>query len=407
LPVLSQAEGPDSALEGIRVVDLSQGIAGPYCTRLLADLGAEVIKIEPPEGDYARRLGPFPDDIPHHDKGGIFLHLNTNKKSVTLDLETQSGRVVLRKLLANADVLVESEMPGVMAIRELDFEHLKGDFPNLVYCSVTPFGQTGPYAGFKGNSLAAMALSGLMYITGDPDKEPLCTGGEPAEYFGALHAWVAILAALEHRAKTGAGQHIDVSMLEALGCADEYNTTMYAYIGAIRKRFYSRHAIPTYPSEIFPCRDGNIVVIGGATGFPLMMAILIEQPEMENSPLFQNLWLRFMQWEKFEEILRPYLAEHDWEDLLTRAQELRVPFAAVLDAKTLLENEHLRERGFFKEVEHPALGRVPVAAHPFKMSETPLRAGRSPLLSEHAHEVLGELGYESEDQLILRERGVT
>ena len=175
---------PDSALEGIRVIDLSQGIAGAYCTKLLADLGAEVIKIEPPEGDYARRLGPFPNDVPHHDKGGLFLHLNTNKKSVTLDLESQSGRVVLRKLLANADVLVESESPGVMASRELGYEQLKGEFPGLVYCSVTPFGQTGPYAGFKGNSLAAMALSGLMYITGDPDKEPLCTGGEPAEYFG-------------------------------------------------------------------------------------------------------------------------------------------------------------------------------------------------------------------------------
>jgi crotonobetainyl-CoA:carnitine CoA-transferase CaiB-like acyl-CoA transferase len=196
-------------------------------------------------------------------------------------------------------------------------------------------------------------------------------------------------------------------MLEALGCADEYNTTMYSYLGAIRKRFYSRHAIPTYPSEIFPCRDGSIVVIGGATGFPLMMAILIEQPEMENNPLFTNLWLRFMQWQQFEEILRPYLAEHDWEDLLTRAQELRIPFAAVLDAKTLLENEHLRERGFFAEVEHPELGKVPVAAHPFKMSETPLRVGRSPLLSEHSHEVLEGLGYEAGNQLVLRERGVT
>jgi crotonobetainyl-CoA:carnitine CoA-transferase CaiB-like acyl-CoA transferase len=398
---------PESALEGIRVIDLSQGIAGPYCTKLLADLGADVIKVEPPEGDYVRRLGPFPDDVPHDDKGGLFLQLNTNKKSVTLDLETPSGRVVLRKLLANADVLAESEAPGVMATRELGYERLKDGFPQLVYCSVTPFGQTGPYASFKGNSLAAMALSGLMYITGDPDKEPLCTGGEPAEYFGALHAWVAILAALEHRAQTGAGQHIDVSMLEALGCADEYNTTMYAYLGAIRKRFYSRPAIPTYPSEIFPCRDGNIVVIGGATGFPLMMAILVEQPELENNPLFQNLWLRFMQWEKFEEILRPYLAEHDWDDLLTRAQELRIPFAAVLDAKRLLENAHLRERGFFAEVEHPELGGVPVAAYPFKMSETPLRAGRSPLLGEHSHDELGEVGYEAEDQLVLRERGVT
>jgi len=217
---------------------------------------------------------------------------------------------------------------------------------------------------------------------------------------------VAILAALEHRVAHGGGQHIDVSMLESLGCADEYNTTMYAYLGAIRRRFYSRHAIPTYPSEIFPCRDGSIVVIGGATGFPLMMAILIEQPELENNPLFQNLWLRFMQWEKFEEILRPYLAEHDWEDLLNRAQELRIPFAAVLDAKMLLENEHLRARGFFEEVEHPELGRVPVGVHPFKMSETPLRVGRSPLLGEHTQEVLGEAGYEADDQRILRERGV-
>jgi len=397
---------PDSALTGTRVVDLSQGIAGPYCTRLLADLGAEVIKIEPPEGDYTRGLGPFPNDIPHHDKGGLFLHLNTNKKSVTLDLETQSARVVLRKLLANADIIVESDAPGRMASLELAYEDLKDEFPDLVYCSVTPFGQTGPYRDFNGNSLAAMALSGLMYITGDPDKEPLCTGGEPAEYFAALHAWVAILAALEHRVAHGGGQHIDVSMLESLGCADEYNTTMYAYLGAIRRRFYSRHAIPTYPSEIFPCRDGSIVVIGGATGFPLMMAILIEQPELENNPLFQNLWLRFMQWEKFEEILRPYLAEHDWEDLLNRAQELRIPFAAVLDAKMLLENEHLRARGFFEEVEHPELGRVPVGVHPFKMSETPLRVGRSPLLGEHTQEVLGEAGYEADDQRILRERGV-
>ena len=142
-----------------------------------------------------------------------------------------------------------------------------------------------------------------MYITGDPDKEPLATGGEAAEYLGALHAWVAILAALEHRGAHGGGQHVDVSMLEALGCADEYNTAMYSYLGAIRKRYYSRHHIPTYPSEIFPCRDGHIVVIGGATGFPLMMAILLEDPELENNPLFQNLWLRTLQWQEFEKIL--------------------------------------------------------------------------------------------------------
>lgn len=397
----------EAALEGVRVLDLSQGIAGPYCTKLLAGLGAEAIKVEPPEGDYSRRLGPFPNDDPHPDRSGLFVHLNGDKKSLTLDIETESGRAVLRRLIEKADVLVESHAPGELAHIGLGYEDLKEDYPGLIYCSVTPFGQTGPYARYKGNSLTAMALSGLMYITGDPDKEPLCTGGEPAEYFAALHAWVGILAALEHRAKTGAGQHVDVSLLESLGCADEYNTAMYAYLGAIRRRYYSRHHIPTYPSEIFPCRNGHIVVIGGATGFPLMMALLLEQPELENNPLFQNLWLRTFQWQEFEKILRPYLLEHDWEDLLTRAQEFRMPFAPVFDARMLLEDAHLRARSFFETIQQPELGSIPVAAYPFRMSETPLRCGAAPRLGEHTQQVLLEIGYDSEAGTILRERGVT
>jgi crotonobetainyl-CoA:carnitine CoA-transferase CaiB-like acyl-CoA transferase len=397
---------PDRALDDIRVVDLSQGIAGPYCTRLLADLGAEVIKVEPPEGDYTRRLGPFPDDIPDPDKSGLFIHLNGNKKSVTLDISTTSGQVLLRKLLENADVLVESADTGHMATLGLGYDDLKSDFPSLVYCSITPFGQTGPYAHFKGNSLTALAMSGLMYCTGDPDKEPLATGAEAAEYIGALHAWIAVMAAIEHRAQTNAGQHIDVSLLEALGCADEYNTAMYSYLGAVRRRFYSRHHIPTYPSEIFRCRDGHVVVIGGATGFPTMMAILIERPELESDPLFTNLWLRTMQWQKFNEILQPYLDEHDWEDLVTRGQELRVPFAAVLNAKTLLENAHLASRRFFQTIDQPGIGKLPLAGGPFNMEGTPLRYGPAPALGADNPGVLAEAGYDPDDQRILRERGV-
>ncbi len=398
---------PELALDGVRVIDLSQGIAGPYCAKLLADCGAEVIKVEPPQGDYTRTLGPFPGDIPHDDKGGLFIHLNGNKKSVTLDVETESGRVVLLKLLSRADVLVESHSPGHLASRGLGYDDLSEAFPELIYCSVTPFGQTGPYSGFGGNSLTCMALSGLMYVTGDPDKEPLCTGGEPAEYFAALNAWVAALAALEYRDQGGGGQHIDVSMLEALGAADEYNTAMYSGLGAIRRRYYSRHHIPAYPSEIFPCKDGHIVVIGGAGGFPLGMAILLEQPELESNPLFVNFWMRTIQWQQFEEVLRPYLLEHDWRDLLTRAQELRMPFAAVMSPRLLVESEHMKERAFFQEVEQPELGPVQVTGAPFKMSETPLRQGPAPTLGEHTQDVLLELGYEPEDARILRERGVT
>jgi len=377
----------DSALGGLRVIDLSQGIAGPYCARLLADLGAEVIKVEPPDGDFTRRLGPFPGDVPDPEKSGLFIHLNGNKQSVTVDLDSNEGRAVLRKLLATADVLIENETPGRMAELGLGFGDISGECPKLVYCSVTPFGQTGPYAKFSGNSLTCMALSGLMYITGDPDKEPLVTGGEPADYFGGLNAWVSILAALEHRGETDAGQHIDVSCLEALGAADEYNTTMYAWLGAIRRRFYSRHHIPTYPSEIFPCRDGHIVVIGGATGFPLMMAILLEQPELEENPLFQNLWMRIIEWEEFEKILRPYLMEHDWLDLLTRAQELRIPFAAVMSPQTLLESDHLTERRFFGEIEQPGVGKLPAIGAVFRMSETPLAFGPAPALGADPAEV--------------------
>ncbi len=379
----------ESALGGLRVIDLSQGIAGPYCARLLADLGAEVIKVEPPDGDFTRRLGPFPGDVPDPEKSGLFIHLNGNKQSVTVDLDSKEGRAVLRRLLASADVLIESETPGRMAELGLGFGDVSGECPKLVYCSVTPFGQTGPYAKFKGNSLTCMALSGLMYITGDPGKEPLATGGEPAEYFGALHAWVSVLAALEHRGETGSGQHIDVSCLESLGSADEYNTTMYAWLGAIRRRFYSRHHFPAYPSEIFPCRDGHIVVIGGATGFPLMMAILLEQPELEEHPLFQNPWMRVIEWEEFEKILRPYLMEHDWLDLLTRAQELRVPFAAVMSPRMLAESDHLAERRFFSEIDQPGVGKLPTIGTIFRMSETPLSFGPAPALGADSARVPG------------------
>lgn len=383
---------PDTALDGLRVIDLTQGIAGPYATKLLADHGADVVKVEPPEGDYTRRLGPFPGDEPHPDKSGLFIHLNGNKKSVTLDIAAQSGRDVLHKLLLNADVLVESGQPGKMAALGLAYPDLKANHPQLIYCSVTPFGQTGPYSAYRGNSLTAMALSGLMYITGDPDKEPLTTGGEPAEYFAGLHAWIGILSAIEHRSQTGAGQYVDVSMLESLGCADEYNTAAYSYLGMVRKRYYSRHHIPTYPSDIFPCRDGHIVVIGGAGGFPFLMAVLLEQPELENNPMFQNLWLRTFQWKEFEEILRPYLNEHDWEDLLTRAQELRIPFAAVMDPATLLANPHLRERAFFYELNQPDVGTLPLAANIYRMSETPLQFGPAPTLGQHTGETLSEAG---------------
>jgi len=398
---------PDSALAGIRVIELAQGVAGPYCGKLLADAGAEVIKVEPPEaGDSSRNLGPFPDDIPDRETSGLYLHLNTNKKSVSLDAGTASGRTILTRLLAKADILIESFPPGHMASLGLGYDDLKEELPDLIYCSITPFGQTGPYRDYKANSIALMALCGLMYVSGDPDREPLATGGYPADYFAALDAWVAVLAALAFREREGGGQYIDVSMLESLGCADEYNTGMYSFMGAIRRRYYSRHLF-SYPMDIYACRDGQVVVVPGAHGFPTSMALLVEQPELETHMLFTNLWMRAIQWREFDALIQPWLDAHDAEDILTLAQELRMAFGPVLGPKTLLANAHLAERGFFQEIEHPAAGKLTHCGLPFLMSETPLETGPAPTLGQHNEEVLSEaMGYQRQDLIILRERGI-
>jgi CoA:oxalate CoA-transferase len=406
----------DAALSDLCVIDLSQGVAGPYCTKLLADYGAEVIKIEPPAGDESRRLGPFPEDLPHPEKSGLFLHLNTNKKSVTLDVATTSGVVILKKLLAKADVLVESSPPGRMDELGIGYEQLRQDFPRLVYASITSFGQTGPYRDYHANSLVAMAMSSIMYNTGEPDREPLVTGTEPAGYFAGLQAFVGILAALANRERNGpaqTGEHVDVSLVESAAAAEEYNAAMYAYMGAIRRRFHSRHVFG-YPMDIMPSQDGHVVVIPGAEGFPRplmqegvsLMALLLENPDLDQNPLFQRMQERYTRWQELDELLLPWLTSHPSRQIVETAQELRMPFALVPTVADLLDDAHLAARGFFEEVEHPGAGKLRYPGAPFRMGETPWRTAPAPTLGQDNEAVLGDAGYDRQDLGILRDRGV-
>jgi crotonobetainyl-CoA:carnitine CoA-transferase CaiB-like acyl-CoA transferase len=403
----------DAALSDLRVIDLSQGVAGPCCTKLLADYGAEVIKVEPPGGDVTRRLGPFPGDLPHQEKSGLFLHLNTNKKSVTLDVATTSGVVILKKLLAQADVLVESYPPGCTEEWGIAYEQLREDFPQLVYASITPFGQTGPYRDYRANSLVAIAMSSIMYNTGEPDREPLVTGTEPADYFAGFQAFVGILAALAYRERDGTGQHVDVSLVESMAAAEEYNAAMYAYSGAIRRRLYSRHVFG-YPMDILPSQDGYVVVIPGAQGFPrpLMeqgvspMSLLLEDLDLDQTPLFQTMQERYVRWRELDELLLPWLTTHPSRQIVETAQELRMPFALVPTVADLLEDAHLEERGFFKEIDHPEAGKLRHPGALFRMSETPCSTGPAPTLGQDNEAVLGEAGYDLQDLGILRDRGV-
>lgn len=404
---------PERALDGLRVVDISQGIAGPYATKLLADSGALVTKVEPPQGDYSRRLGPFPGDVPDPEKSGLYLHLNTSKRSVTLDVSVPSGQVVLKKLLASADVFVTGERTSALASWGLAYADLKPQFPDLIVAQVTPFGATGPYADYDGNSITAMAMSTIMYNTGQPDREPLATGGEPGEYIAGVQLWIGILAALENRARHGGGDHVDVSMAEAVACADEYNAAMYAFQGAIRRRYYSRH-IFGYPNDIMECADGHVVVIPGAGGFrsPLQpdavspMALLLEDIELDNNPLFTQMGERMVRWQEFEELMKPYLSTHSAMEIVTTAQALRLPFAFVPTASDLLQDEHLAARGFFQRMATPA-GEITLPGHPFKMTETPLEAGPAPAKGGANEGVLvNELGYEKADLTVLSDQGV-
>jgi crotonobetainyl-CoA:carnitine CoA-transferase CaiB-like acyl-CoA transferase len=254
-----------------------------------------------------------------------------------------------------------------------------------------------------------MAMSTLMYNTGEPDREPLTTGGEAGEYVAGIQLWIGILAALENRARHGGGEHVDVSMAESVACADEYNAAMYAFQGAIRRRYYSRH-IFGYPNDIVPCADGHLVMIPGAAGFPTPltvdtlspMALLLEDPELNKHELFVSAGERMVRWREFDELIATYLQSHTALEIVLTAQALRMPFAYVPSASDLLQDEHLAEREFFAA---PNGLRMPGA--PFKMSETPLQIGEAPALGEATAETLTSgAGYAKEDLTVLSDRGV-
>ncbi|HYM14178.1 MAG TPA: CoA transferase [Dehalococcoidia bacterium] len=404
----------DRALSGLRVVDCSQGIAGPYATKLLADSGADVLKVEPPHGDYSRRLGPFPGDRPDPEASGLYLHLNTSKRGMTLDVSVPSGQVILKKLLATADVFVSGERTSTLRAWGLAYDDLKPAFPDLILAQVSPFGATGPYADYDGNSLTAMAMSTIMYNTGEPDREPLVTGGEPGEYLAGVQLWVGILAALANRARNGGGDHVDVSMAEAAAAADEYNAAMYGFQGAIRRRYFSRH-IFGYPNDIMACADGHVVVIPGASGFPSPlapdtispMALLLEDIELDKDPMFQQMGERMVRWQDFEALIAPYLSTHSAAEIVMTAQALRLPFAYVPTAADLLADEHLAERAFFERVPAPAGGELTIPGAPFRMSETPLHVAPAPKRgAANAPVLLDELGYDKSDLTVLSDQGV-
>ena len=398
----------EQPLSDVKVIDLSWHVAGPYCTKLFADYGADVIKVEKPgEGDPARRMGPFFGDDPHPEKSGLFLHLNTNKRGITLNLKSTTGQKIVKQLVKDADVLVENFSPRVMPGLGLDYETLAEINPNLVMTSISNFGQTGPYRDFKASEPVIYGMGGSMCTTGLQECEPVKKGGNLVQYSGGTSAAAATMIALYGVGTRGTGDHIDVSLMEVqMGSIERRMSELLAYQ-------YNNELTPRvdiaglmqFPFGIFPCKDGYFDVAGGFMFLDRFESVL-GMPLMERYGGVNHFDLERRE-EFFSTIWYPWIMERTREEIVDACQAGHVLCAPLNTAEDLLNEEHLRERGFWAEFDHPVTGKLKYTGRLALSEELPWAARRpAPLLGEHNEEVYSELGYSRQDLVRLRESGV-
>jgi CoA:oxalate CoA-transferase len=389
----------EGALKNLKVVELSERVAGPFCTKVMADLGAEVIKLETPgTGDVARSYGPFPGDTPHLEKSARFLYLNTNKLGVTLNLEAPAGRELFRQLVKDADVLVETQPPGFLDKLGIGYHDLHERYPRLIVTSITPFGQTGPYKNYKAYNLncSHMGVVGyetpFNYVT-DPESEPpIKTGGEQADLLAGWTAATATMCAVMHRELTGQSQHVDISIVEAVAHMVRPNFALYSHEppdGPNRSRFLRRTKWGL--AYVFPCRDGHVALLALTDQHWESLKELMGRPEWAESEIFATLMQRFQHIDALEAGVAAWIFDQDRTELARKGQELHIPVFPVRNMQEVLTSEQYRERQFFVEVDHPATGPLIYPGAPFKMSATPWQIRTpAPRLGEHNGQIYSE-----------------
>ncbi len=389
----------EQTLSGLKVVDLTWYIAGPYCTRLLADYGADVIKIEkPPEGDPARKIGPFLKDDPHPEKSLIFSHLNLNKKGITLDLKTDAGKSAVEELVAEADILVESFSPGVMERLGLDYNRLKTIKPDLVMTSLSNFGQTGPYRDFKVSELVLSGIGHDQYSCGNPGRYPLKQGGNCMQYQAGHMAAVATLAACWVQQTKGMGQHIDISMQEALSADTDHKTTnlvSFAYSGMSMTQGVMGRQDPRQlgsdimPSGVYPCKDGFVRV---ASLFPFWPRFVKLFPELGEMFSFPDEVLDLNNKGIVDALWYEWCANRTKNEIMEACQAVKYFGMAINTPKDAIMSPQFNERGFWVEVEHPVTGKQIYPGDQLHAERSEWEVRRpAPLLGQHNDEILGLL----------------
>lgn len=403
---ISNPQSP-GALHGVRVIECGGMVGAAYAAKLMADLGADVIKIEEPVGDDARRRGPYPGDVPHPEKSGTFLYLNTNKLGVTLDLQTPTGQELLQRLVADADLLIHNYPPPRMASLGLTYETLRQRNPRLVMTSISPFGQTGPNRDLYMHDLNMWSAGGIIYLSGAsgrPDLPPLKAFGQQAGYQAGVNAAVGSLGALFGRFSSGKGQHVDISVQECLVAIMENNYVSWPY----QQSLASRLGFRLIPQDVIPCRDGYIYFLAIEDHQWKGALELMGNPEWAEADIFQDFASRSGNWDALKPLLEDWMQDKSVQEVYHAAQAKRVPFAPVSSMGDLLNSEHLKARGFFAQIGHLEAGTLTYPGAPYRFSASPWALRRpAPTLGQHNEEVYcGRLRLSREELGELKRAGV-
>ena len=393
---------PASALEGLRVLDVTQVMAGPFCTMMLADLGADVIKIEPPAGDSTRTMpGAVGTDSPS------FNAVNRGKRSVVLNLKTPEGQDALKRLARTADILVENYRPGVLAALGLDYESLEALNPRLIYASISGYGQTGPDRLKGGFDLVAQGVSGIMSITGEAGGPPVKAGVPLTDLGAGLFALVGILAALDHRHRTGAGQHIDTSLVEAGVALSVWEATEYFAGLGLPEPKGSAHRMYA-PYQAIRCADGYITLGTANDRLFRRFCDLLEHPEWATEPEFADNLLRVRNQPALAARIEAVTSEQPRAHWIELFEANEIPCGPINNYEQVFADPHITAREMAVDVEHPTLGRMKSLGSAIKMSGTPANPRRrAPMLGEHTEAVLREYGFSAEEIAALRAVGAT
>ncbi|MFJ4375744.1 CaiB/BaiF CoA transferase family protein [Pseudomonas japonica] len=403
------------ALSHLRVLDLSRVLAGPWSGQILADLGAEVIKVERPgSGDDTRAWGPpFLKDArgENTSEAAYYLSANRNKRSVTIDFTQPEGQRLVRELAAKSDVVIENFKVGGLAAYGLDYESLRQINPNLIYCSITGFGQTGPYAKRAGYDFMIQGLGGLMSLTGRPEGEegagPVKVGVALTDILTGLYSTVAILAALAHREQNGGGQHIDMALLDVQVACLANQAMNYLTTGTAPRRLGNAHP-NIVPYQDFPTADGDFILTVGNDGQFRKFAEVAGQPQWADDPRFATNKLRVANRAELIPLIRQATVFKTTAEWVSQLEQAGVPCGPINDLAQMFADPQVKARGLAIDIPHPLAGSVPQVASPIRLSETPVEYRNAPpLLGEHTEQILaGLLGLADGDIQRLREAGV-